>query len=172
MAGLNFFLSLYTAIINISTRLPAHQLEPRRVCFSASRWRLITPKQFIKAFHFLPKQFSSGRRNNGDACGMRVPLYERKTKKLQQQYRRKVRGHENHRQGLQSRDTGGRNDACFDLQNTRKLIDWGQGLALGIKPEHEDVCLTDATRAVVAPLSLGFTNRLKQCGVFVFRRKS
>lgn len=35
---------------------------------------------FIKAFHFLPEQISSGRRNNGDTSGVRVPLYWRKTK--------------------------------------------------------------------------------------------
>lgn len=93
---------------------------------------------FHQRFSLPAQTFSPGRRNNGDASGDRVPLHRRKTEKWQQQYRHKVHGHQNHRQGFQSRHTGERNGAYFERKTSRHVGRSRPGTCAAGQTEHED----------------------------------
>lgn len=94
---------------------------------------------FLKSFHFLFERLTSGRRNNGDASGVRLPSHRRKTEELLQQHRRKVHRPQDHWPGLQSRHTGERTEPRVRCSGVRMSVDRGRGLALGALPENQDV---------------------------------
>lgn len=94
---------------------------------------------FRKSFHFLFERLTSGRRNNGDASGVLLPSYRRKTKELQQQHRHKVHREQDHRPGLQSRHTGERTEPRVRWSGLPMWVGRSRGLALGALPEIEDL---------------------------------
>lgn len=89
---------------------------------------------FLKSFHFLFELLASGRRNNGDASGVRLPSVGGKGAQRPRQHRREVHRRQGQRPGLQQRHAGERSEPRLRGSGVRASLARSRGLALGALP--------------------------------------
>lgn len=96
-------------------------------------------RYFLKSFHFLFELLASGRRNNGDACGARLPSRRSKAEELLREHRGKVLRQPDQRPGLQPGDTGEPEPPPEPrLRGSERRSEETRGPALGVRPEQAD----------------------------------